>query len=248
MNITRNLPLPELTIIGPCSLESWEQMVPLIAVAKKLSTKYLRAPLYKPRTSPKSFQGIGEAGLPIIQKLEEAGQKLVTEALSLEQLSVVGKFASIIQIGARNMQNFELLKQIGQLYSSFKYSPQIMLKRGFSNNYNEWILSAEYLTDYGVPPEKIILCERGTRNAQSPFGVTLDFNMALKAKCETTFKVIIDPSHGSNHAQLVLPMANASLALGFDGLMLEVHPNPIQSKSDAHQALHIEDVLKWHQG
>lgn len=234
-------------IVGPCSLESMEQMAQYIPFLKKHNLKYLRAPLFKPRTHPDSFQGLGISGIKIANFLKLQGAKLVIEVCSKDQLESVISLTSIIQIGARNMQNFELLKDIGKIYSQIDMSekPFVMLKRGFGNNFNEWLNSALYLEKYGVPKNKIILCERGTRNSCSPTGVTLDFGMALKAKAETDYKIIVDPSHGSSDDRLVLPLTKASLFLNLDGLMIEAHPTPKQSVSDAHQAISLLELDRF---
>lgn len=206
---------------------------------------YFRAQIFKPRTSPYSFQGHGESGLAIIDFLREQGLKLVSEACSVEQLRVVEKYADVIQVGARNMQNFEFLKQIGRSAIFQRRLPYVMLKRGFSNNYKEWIGAAKYLEESGVPENKIILCERGTRNGVAVTGTTLDFAMAYKAKSETSYQVIIDPSHGTGARDLVLPMAKLALGLSFDGMMIEVHPEPEKSVSDALQALSVSEMEQF---
>lgn len=234
-----------LFITGPCSLESMEQMESFIHFYKKWGLEYLRAPLFKPRTHPDSFQGLGLDGLKIIEILKNQNFKLVIEACSKEQLDIILPFVSIIQIGARNMQNFELLKDIGRTLKNVENAPLVMLKRGFANNFEEWKNSALYLEKYGVKRENIILCERGTRNSSAPSGVTLDFGMAIKAKMQTNYKVILDPSHGSSDDRLVLPLTKAALSLDLDGVMIESHPRPKESYSDAHQALSIDDLDRF---
>lgn len=214
-------------------------------LCQKFGVTYFRAQIFKPRTSPYSFQGHGESGLTIIDFLREQGLKLVSEACSLEQLKVVETYADVIQVGARNMQNFEYLKQIGRSAIFQRRLPYVMLKRGFSNNYKEWIGSAKYLEESGVPEDKIILCERGTRDGVAFTGTTLDFAMAYKAKYETPYQVIIDPSHGTGARDLVLPMAKLSLGLSFDGMMIEVHPEPEKSVSDAKQALSVPEIEQF---
>ncbi len=228
-----------LFIVGPCSLESKEQIVPIVELCKRLKITYFRAQLFKPRTFPDSFQGLGVKGLPLIEYLLENGLKLVTEACSLEQLEIVKDFASVVQIGTRNMQNFELLKGVGPMLAHHP-DTLVMLKRGFSNTLPEWLASARYLEKSGVPPENIVLCERGSRCAFAPTGVVLDFAMALKAK-QHGYKVIIDPSHGTKDAPMVLPLLSASLSLPLDGAMVEIHPRPRESWSDAAQAVSLED-------
>jgi 3-deoxy-7-phosphoheptulonate synthase len=234
-----------LFMTGPCSLESREQMEAFVPFFKKWNLKYLRAPIFKPRTHPDSFQGIGEAGIPILEYLKAQGFELVIEVCSTEQLKVALPFASILQIGARNMQNYEFLKSIGPVLKHQNSKAMVMLKRGFGNTYEEWLNCALYLEKYGVPQDSIILCERGTKNHCSPSGVTLDFGIALKAKQETHYKVILDPSHGSSDDRLVLPLTQAILKMNFDGVMIESHPRPKQSVSDAHQAISIQDLERF---
>lgn len=230
-------------IFGPCSLESAEQIAPVAAMLKRHGIIYIRTQLFKPRTKASSFQGLGVQGLSILEELRKTYSvdelKFVCEAGSAEQLSVVAPVASIIQIGARNMQNFELLKTIGKyLTSSHDY---VLLKRGFANTVEEWLEAANYLIQGGVPKEKIILCERGSRSLTSPTGVQLDYIAAMEAK-KYGYKVITDPSHGSKRSEFVIPLARAGLHLGLDGLMVECHPRPAESYSDAKQAISIEEA------
>jgi 3-deoxy-7-phosphoheptulonate synthase len=231
----------KLIILGPCSLESWEQIQAVANLLKRYQLSYIRTPLFKPRTHPESFQGLGAKGLTILAKLKEQYPqlKLVSEVCSQEQMQLACPYLDVIQVGARNMQNYELLKDIGRHYQA---GSQVMLKRGFGATLQEWLASAEYLIRFGVPKERIILCERGSRSATSPTGVAIDFALAFQAKRDFGFKVIIDPSHGTKRSDLVVPMAELSLGLNFDGLMMECHPNPAQSVSDADQALSLELV------
>lgn len=228
-------------IAGPCALESLEQVKPIVDLCLRWNIRYFRAQLYKPRTHPDSFQGLGERGLPIINYLLNHGLQLVAEAASFEQLNVVKDFASVIQIGARNMQNFEFLKKIGSTLITAQNPPFVLLKRGFSNTLEEWLASAQYLEHFGVSSSKIILCERGTRNSSAPTGVTLDLAMAYQAKLSAPYSVILDPSHGTRQTALVLPLARACLAMNLDGLMVEIHPDPLNSWSDAQQAVSLGD-------
>ena len=234
--------MAKFMIIGPCVLESIEKLRPIVDVAQKYGLVYFRANLFKPRTHPSSFQGLGRKGLPIIEFLLNHKMKLVSEAASLEQLEWVKDYASIIQIGARNMQNFELLKMMGQRLDFSSTDQMVLLKRGFVNNICEWLSSAEYLERSGVPRDRVILCERGSRNWAAPNGVTLDLALAWKVKQETDYKVIVDPSHGTRESSLVLPMAKAAMSLDFDGLMIETHPHPLESLSDPQQAIHPSDL------
>lgn len=206
----------------------------------------MRTQLYKPRTNPDSFQGLGDKGVEILKELRKKYSKeelkFVCETCSVEQLEKITPWASVIQIGARNMQNFELLKSTGQ-YLSDEHD-FVLLKRGFANTVEEWLESARYLMHGGVPKEKIVLCERGSRSLTSPTGVQLDFIAALEAK-KHGFRVIIDPSHGSKKSEFVLPLARASLQLGLDGIMVECHPRPSESVSDAKQALSLEEIEEF---
>jgi 3-deoxy-7-phosphoheptulonate synthase len=230
-------------IFGPCALESFEQIAPVADLLRKYNLTYLRTQLYKPRTNPDSFQGLGTKGLEILMKLRtlypQNELKFVCEAGSVEQLRIVAPLASVIQIGARNMQNFELLKAVGSELAP--HHEFVLLKRGFANTVEEWLESAKYLIQGGVPKNKIILCERGSRSLTSPTGVQLDFIAALEAK-KSGFKIIIDPSHGSKRSEFVLPLARASLQLNLDGVMIECHPEPSKSVSDAKQALSLIEM------
>jgi 3-deoxy-7-phosphoheptulonate synthase len=230
-------------IFGPCSLESMEQIAPVAAMLKKHGLTYLRTQLFKPRTNPESFQGLGKEGIKILETLRKTYPsseiKFVCEACSVEQLEMIAPWASVIQIGARNMQNFELLKAVGKNFSGV--NDFVLLKRGFANTVEEWLASAQYLIQGGVPREKVVLCERGTRSVTSPTGVQLDFIAAMEAK-KSGLKVIIDPSHGSKKSEFVIPLAKASLQLGLDGIMVECHPRPAESISDAKQAISLEEA------
>jgi 3-deoxy-7-phosphoheptulonate synthase len=230
-----------LYIFGPCSLESLEQIAPVAALLKRHGLIYLRTQLFKPRTNPDSFQGLGRDGLTILQTLRETYSpdelRFVCEVCSSEHLDVVAPVASVIQIGARNMQNFELLKAVGKHFGL--HHDFVLLKRGFANTVKEWLEAARYLQQGGVPKDKIVLCERGTRSVTSPTGVQLDFIAAMEAH-KSGFKVIIDPSHGAKKSEFVIPLAKASLQLGLNGVMVECHPNPKESVSDAEQAISLE--------
>ncbi len=227
----------EFNIVGPCSMESKGQMLQVIEVATKLGLSYVRAQVFKPRTNPTSFQGMGAEGISILEEIKTDEINFVCEVCSNEQFEMVKDIASIIQIGARNMQNFELLKYVSK---NFK-NDFVLLKRGFSNTNLEWLSSAQYLIEGGINKDKIILCERGSRSFTSPTGVSLDFINALCAKKEG-FKVIIDPSHGTKHADFVIPLAKAAMAMEFDGVMVEAHPEPEKSVSDKDQAISLESL------
>lgn len=233
-------------IFGPCALESLEQIAPVAALLKRHKLKYLRTQLFKPRTNPEAFQGLGKDGIKILETLRQTYSpdeiKFVCEACSSDQLEIIAPWASIIQIGARNMQNFELLKAVGKHISD--HHDYVLLKRGFANTVEEWLASAQYLIQGGVPKSKIVLCERGTRSVTSPTGVQLDFIAAMEAK-KSGFKVITDPSHGSKKSEFVIPLARAGLVLGLDGIMVECHPRPSESVSDAKQAISLEEMEEF---
>lgn len=235
-----------LIIVGPCSLESEHLANEVTKWAMDYPQIYLRAALFKPRTHPDSFQGLGLEGLPVMQAMIKAKAKCVTEVLSVEQAEAVWEMAHGLQIGARNMQNFELLKNIGHLFQKKQLQapshrrPFVLLKRGFANGLEEWMAAALYLERYGVPSEQIVLCERGSRNTTG--GVTLDLGLALQAKYTGRYRVIVDPSHGSKNASLVIPLAKAAMAAGLDGLMIEAHPRPETSLSDAAQTISLEKL------
>ncbi len=217
-------------IAGPCSVEN-EKMVHCIAkkVTKK-GAKIIRGGAYKPRSSPYSFQGLGEEGL---KYLKEAATKnnvpCVSELMSVDNLELFEKYIDIIQIGARNMQNFTLLKELSNT------KKPIMLKRGISATVEEWLNSAEYIVSGGNP--NVILCERGIRTFENSTRFTLDLSSVPVIKKLSHLPVIVDPSHAMGNRKLVLPMARAAIAVGADGIMVEVHNNPNEALSDGHQSL-----------
>jgi 3-deoxy-7-phosphoheptulonate synthase len=221
----------------------------IAAMANQLDLKYLRAAVFKPRTKPNSFQGIGAVeGLKILAQLnaEYPQLKFVTEVCSTEQLLSVKDHIHAIQVGARNMQNFELLKAIAVAFNADKHD-FVLLKRGFANTLEEWISAADYLIYGGVPKHKIILCERGQRSSSAFKGVSIDFNTALAAKILHGFKVLIDPSHGTKDSRFVTEILKLINGQVFDGAIVEVHPNPCQSVSDPDQAISIEDFTQYMQ-
>lgn len=235
----------KIIILGPCALEDYDQIESIATMATKIGVIYLRAQLFKPRTSPNSFQGLGIEGVQILNKLRAKFPKLkfVCEVCSESQFEIAKEIVDIVQIGARNMQNFELLKYISANFDPNKHEA-ILLKRGFANTYKEWIEASNYLMQDKVAKDQILLCERGSRSFTSETGVNLDFVNALKAK-HAGFKVIIDPSHGSKHCDYVLPLTKASLAMDFAGVIVEVHPSPSESVSDKEQAISIEDCTQF---
>ena len=220
-------------IAGPCSVESYEQVLEIAKAAKAAGANLLRGGAFKPRTSPYSFQGLGLEGLDILCAVKkETGLPIVTELMSPDYLDVFNEKVDLIQIGARNMQNFDLLKQLG------KVNRPILLKRGLNATYEEWIMSAEYIMASGN--ENVILCERGIRTFESYTRNTLDLQSIPVLNRKTHLPIIIDPSHAGGKWWLVEPMAKASIAAGADGLMIEVHNNPECALCDGAQSLKPE--------
>lgn len=226
-----------LIIGGPCSVESEEQMEETASCLARTSVHMLRGGVYKPRTSPYAFQGIGEEGLPILARVGlKHGLPVITEVMSAEQITVVAQNADVLQIGSRNMQNFSLLKALGET------DKPVMLKRGLSATIEETILAAEYIMSHGNP--QVILCERGIRSFDSYTRNVLDLGAVVALKQLTHLPVIVDPSHAAGKRELVADLARAAVACGADGLMIECHPRPEQSVSDARQALSLEEMLE----
>lgn len=218
---------------GPCAVESREQILATAEWVKKCGAHILRGGAYKPRTSPYSFQGMELEGLRL---LKEASEKykipVVTEAMTVEQVPVVADYADIIQIGARNMQNFGLLRAVGKL------NKPILLKRGMMSTINEWLMSAEYIISEGNP--NVILCERGIRTFETETRNTLDIQSVPIIKKYSHLPIIVDPSHASGLWDLVTPMSKAAVAAGADGIIVEVHPNPAEALSDGAQSLKFD--------
>ena len=225
-------------IAGPCSVESYEQVLEIAQKAKTSGANLLRGGAFKPRTSPYAFQGLGLEGLDILCAVrEEVGLPIVTELMSSKYLDVFNEKVDLIQIGARNMQNFDLLKELGQV------DRPILLKRGLTATYEEWIMSAEYIMASGN--ENVILCERGIRTFETFTRNTLDLQCIPVLRSKTHLPIVIDPSHAGGKWWLVEPMAKAAVAAGADGLMIEVHNNPEAALCDGAQSLKPEkyDVL-----
>ena len=217
-------------IAGPCSVESVDQVLEIAKAAKASGANLLRGGAFKPRTSPYSFQGLGLEGLDILCEAKAAtGLPIVTELMSLQYLDVFNEKVDLIQIGARNMQNFDLLKQLGQL------DRPILLKRGLNATYEEWIMSAEYIMASGN--ENVILCERGIRTFETYTRNTLDLQSIPVLRRLTHLPVVVDPSHAGGKWWLVEPMAKAAIAAGADGLMVEVHNDPECALCDGAQSL-----------
>lgn len=227
----------DLIIIGgPCAVESSAQME---QVASHLvnSVQALRGGVYKPRTSPYSFQGLGEEGLKIFAQIRERyNLPVVTEVMSISQIETVAAYADMLQIGSRNMQNFDLLKALGQA------GKPILLKRGLAATIEEFINAAEYILSHGNPD--VVLCERGIRSFDNYTRNVLDLGAVAALKQLTHLPVIVDPSHAVGKRELVAPLAKAAIACGADGLIIECHPEPEKSVSDARQALSLEDMVQ----
>lgn len=230
-----------LIIAGPCAVESEQQLLTTARAVKKTGATMLRGGAFKPRTSPHSFQGLGEAGLKILAKAKkETSLPIVTEVMDTRDVSLIATYADVLQIGARNMQNFSLLKEVG------KTRKTILLKRGLSATIEEWLLAAEYVKKEGN--SDILLCERGIRTFETATRNTLDLNAVALLKQTTGYRVIVDPSHGTGRRDLVLPMSKAALAAGADGLIIEVHPDPERALSDGPQSLNFKTFEKLMQG
>ena len=222
---------PEIQVMaGPCAVESEEQLLYVAERVKKAGAKILRGGAFKPRTSPYTFQGLGEEGLEHLAKArEKTGLLVITELMDPRDLPAMMKYTDIIQIGARNMQNFRLLFDVGEV------SKPVLLKRGLSATIKEFLMAAEYIASRGN--QEIILCERGIRTFETMTRNTLDLNAVPVLKSLTHLPVLVDPSHGTGRWDLVIPMARASVAAGCDALMVAVHNNPEQAFSDGEESL-----------
>ena len=222
-----------IVMAGPCVVENEKQIFETARYVKASGAKILRGGAFKPRTSPYSFQGLGEEGLKLLaQAGKETGLAVVTEVMSVNQIELVGKYTDIFQVGARNMQNFVLLKELG------KTKKPILLKRGLSATIEEMLLSAEYILTQGN--YEVILCERGIRTFENYTRNTLDLSAIPALKRLSHLPVIVDPSHATGRWRLVSPMAKAAIAAGADGLLIEVHPEPKSSLSDGAQTLRFD--------
>lgn len=226
-----------ILIGGPCAVESSIQMIQSAETVKKAGGKILRGGVFKPRTSPYSFQGLGREGLNyLVQAAREQDLLCVTEVIDAPSLELVVDQIDIIQIGARNMQNFELLKMAG------KINKPIILKRGLSATIEEWLLAAEYILSSGNP--RVILCERGIRTYEPSTRNTLDLSAVGVAKELSHLPVIVDPSHAAGRRDLIASLSKAAIASGADGLLIEMHPNPAEAVSDGPQSLHPEQFIQ----
>jgi len=219
-----------VVMAGPCSVESEAQVREVADAVKAAGAKILRGGAFKPRTSPYAFQGLKEQGLKYLADARKrTGLPVVTEVLETESVELVAQYADILQIGARNIQNFTLLRRVGEM------GEPVLLKRGMATSIQEFLLSAEYILAAGNP--NVILCERGIRTFETTTRFTLDLNAVPVLKKLSHLPVVVDPSHGTGHWDLVAPMAKGAVACGADGLIIEVHPNPEEALSDGPQSL-----------
>ena len=229
-----------VVMAGPCAVENYDMLLGLAKAVKRSGATFLRGGAFKPRTSPYSFQGLGEEGLKYLrQAADEVGLLVVTEVMDTRQVELVSQYADMLQIGARNMQNFDLLKECGMTKKA------VLLKRGLSATVKDLLMSAEYLLSKGN--FKVMLGERGIRTFETSTRNTLDLNAIPVLKKETHLPVLVDPSHGTGYRDFVAPMGMAGVAAGCDGLMVEVHQNPEEAKSDGEQSVlpeQFDDMMK----
>lgn len=219
-----------IVMAGPCSVESRSQLMETACAVKEAGAHMLRGGAFKPRTSPYSFQGLGEEGLKILAEArQETGLYIVTEVMSPEQVPLVSRYADVLQIGTRNMQNYALLNAVGEA------GRPVLLKRGMSSNIKEFLMSAEYILSHGN--QNVMLCERGIRTFETSTRSTCDINAVPLLKELTHLPVIVDPSHATGRASLVKAVSKAAVAAGADGLLIEVHPDPKNAFSDGDQSL-----------
>ena len=226
-----------MVMSGPCSIESEEQIFRLAKSVAESGARILRGGAFKPRTSPYSFQGMGEEGLKLMRAAaDEYGLLIITEVMQISQIEIIAKYADIFQIGARNMQNFSLLKEIGPV------GKPVMVKRGLSATIEEWLMSAEYVLSSGNPD--VILCERGIRTFEKYTRNTFDLSAIPVVHKRSHLPVIADPSHATGLRDQVPPMARAAVAAGADGLMIEIHYDPEHAFSDGPQALLPDEFIE----
>ena len=226
-----------VVMAGPCAVESEEQALTIAHCVKEYGARVFRGGAFKPRTSPYSFQGLGEKGLRILERVrKETGLLIITEAIDHTNVELIEKYADIIQIGARNMQNFSLLRRAGQS------SKPVLLKRGFAATIDELLMSAEYIMSEGNT--RVILCERGIRTFADNVRNTLDLSAILSIKEVSHLPIIVDPSHAAGRREFVIPLSRGAVAVGADGLLVEVHHDPLHALSDGAQSLYPEQFGK----
>ena len=229
-----------VVMAGPCAVESRDQIIQIAKYVKAAGAQFLRGGAYKPRTSPYSFQGLEEEGLKYMAEARDiTGLKITTEVTEVEAVDTVAHYADVLQIGARNMQNFRLLKEVGRC------NKPVMLKRGLSATINEWLNAAEYIMNEGNP--NVILCERGIRSYEPYTRNTLDMSAVPAIKHLSHLPIIVDPSHGTGKWRMIKPMCFAAAAAGADGIIIETHYNPAKALSDGPQSLtqeNFEEVMR----
>ncbi|MDZ7265817.1 MAG: 3-deoxy-7-phosphoheptulonate synthase [candidate division KSB1 bacterium] len=226
-----------IVMAGPCSVESREQLLETAAAVKQAGAHILRGGAFKPRTSPYAFQGLGLKGLELLQEAREAFHlPIITEVMSPPEVTLVAQYADILQIGARNMQNYALLHAVGEIQKP------VLLKRGLMSTIEELLMAAEYILSHGNT--RVLLCERGIRTFETATRNTFDVNALPVLKSLTHLPVIADPSHGTGHWELVTPIARAAIAAGADGLLVEVHHDPARALSDGAQSLKPENFAR----
>jgi 3-deoxy-7-phosphoheptulonate synthase len=226
-----------IVMAGPCSVETREQLMETAQAVKRAGAQVLRGGAYKPRTSPYDFQGLEEEGLRLLAEARRlTGLKIVTETITAEDVDLVAEYADILQVGARNMQNFALLKKLGRA------GRPVLLKRGMSSTIKELLLSAEYIASHGN--DQVILCERGIRTFETATRNTLDLAAVPVLNELSHLPVVVDPSHATGKRTLVLPVSKAAVAVGADGLIIEVHPRPQEAWSDGPQSLTPADFAR----
>lgn len=227
--------LDAVIMAGPCVVEDRESTIANARAVRDAGAVMLRGGAFKPRTSPYAFQGLGETGLQhLADARAETGLPVVTEVMEPDQVDLVAHYADMLQVGSRNMQNYPLLRRVGQSHRP------VLLKRGFSATIEEWLMAAEYILAHGNP--NVVLCERGIRAFDPAFRFTLDLNAVPMVKELTHLPVIVDPSHGTGKRSLVAPMSLAAIGAGADGLILEVHPDPDSALCDGAQTVTVDDL------
>ena len=228
---------PPVLIAGPCTVENEEQMLAAARLVKENGAQMLRGGAFKPRTGPHSFQGLGLEGLKLLRQAGDAESlPVITEVMRIEQIETICQYADVLQVGARNMQNFDLLKEVG------KSGHPILLKRGMSATIEEFLSAAEYILSEGNP--RVILCERGIRTFEKATRNTLDLSIVPLIREMSHLPIIVDPSHATGKRSLVGPMSKAAIVVGAHGLMIEVHPDPDKALCDGAQSLNGEDFSK----
>ena len=224
-------------IAGPCSVESLDQFSTVAQFVQKAGSLMLRGGIFKMRTNPEAFQGLGEAAFELVMNVKkQTGMSFVSEVTDARQIGPMSEVVDMFQVGSRNMFNYALLKELGRTRKP------IMLKRSFSALLEEWLLAAEYVAREGN--DQVILCERGIRTFENKMRNTLDLNAVAYVKAHSPWPIIVDPSHGTGRPEMIAPMSKAAAAAGADGVMIEVHPEPKEAKSDGFQALNLPAFAK----